>query len=414
MSELLKQWRLDREASGPSHLQQATVISYESNLRRFEESGGRLDTALSEEIERWVDSKVGRQGPTLTPESRARALNAFLNFYTWAIEKGIRHDNPTPEIPRIEVSSRAVVTTDEVKAALAATDDDERCWVVLMAFEGLKAIDIAALLVDDLQLKDEPPTRRTRTGELVLLHPRTVEELKPDTLPTSGPLFPGFDNLRISQYLSRKLRAAGLQTKPDSLTTYSDSIAKEIAYPRGVRPDQGTRGSAKQVSTFVRLSPYAEISTTDLVVKMEDHFLEHKQTYLYDVQTKVANPKLSDSVMDRICGFSNAEGGVLLIGVEDRTGRVTGLGLDLKLVQDLDALLNRVNQKLKNDLASIAPLVRIAPNLVGTASVLRIEVPAGERPLFLNERFMVRINNTTQELRGSAQLDYIYSRFGSS
>lgn len=43
--------------------------------------------------------------------------------------------------------------------------------------------------------------------------------------------------------------------------------------------------------------------------------------------------------------------------------------------------------------------------------VLRIDVLAGDRPLFLNDRLMVRVTNTTQELKGQSQLDYIRSRF---
>jgi predicted HTH transcriptional regulator len=148
------------------------------------------------------------------------------------------------------------------------------------------------------------------------------------------------------------------------------------------------------------------------VTAAEDHYLEHKQTLRYDVHTKQANPKLENSVMDRVCGFWNADGGTLLIGVEDRTGVVTGLGPDLKLVPDLDSLLNRLSQKLQNDVPSIAPFVRITPEPVGTEMVLRIDIPAGDGQLFLNDRFMVRVNNTTQELKGQSQLDYIRSRFG--
>jgi hypothetical protein len=44
--------------------------------------------------------------------------------------------------------------------------------------------------------------------------------------------------------------------------------------------------------------------------------------------------------------------------------------------------------------------------------VLRIGVPAGDRPLFWKDRLMARVNNTTQELKGESQLDYIRSRFG--
>jgi hypothetical protein len=181
--------------------------------------------------------------------------------------------------------------------------------------------------------------------------------------------------------------------------------------PLAVEPE-AFRREIPPVPSPDRRSPYGPRPTAELVTAAEDHFLEHKQTLRYDVRTKQANPKLEDAVIDRICGFWNADGGTLLIGVEDRTGLVTGLWLDLKLVQDLDALLNRLSQRLRTDVPSIAPFVRITPDPVGTEMVLRIDVPAGDRPLFSKDRLMVRINNTTQELKGESHLDYIRSRFG--
>jgi hypothetical protein len=181
--------------------------------------------------------------------------------------------------------------------------------------------------------------------------------------------------------------------------------------PLSVEPE-AVRRKMPTVDPPDRRSPYGTRPTAQLVTAAEDHLLEHKQTLRYDVRTKQANPTLEDAVMDRICGFWNADGGTLLVGVEDRTGRVTGLGPDLKLVPDLDALINRLSQRLRNEVPSIAPFVRITPDPVGTEMVLRIDVPAGDRPLFLKDRLMVRINNTTQELKGAAQLDYIRSRFG--
>jgi Putative DNA-binding domain len=161
-----------------------------------------------------------------------------------------------------------------------------------------------------------------------------------------------------------------------------------------------------------RRSPYGSRPTLELVSQAEDHYLEHKQTLLYDMRTEQANPKLEDAAMDRICGFSNAGGGTLVIGVKDRNGVVTGLVPDLKLTRDADALVNRLSQKLKNEVPSIAPMVRTTLDPVGTETVLRIDVPPGDTPLFIKERFMVRINNTTQELTGQPLLGYISSRFG--
>jgi hypothetical protein len=185
----------------------------------------------------------------------------------------------------------------------------------------------------------------------------------------------------------------------------------EKRLPLAVEPE-ASRRDTPVVASESRTIPYGSRSTTELVTAAEDHFLEHKQTLRYDVRTKQANPKLEDAVMERICGFWNADGGTLLIGVEDRTGLVTGLASDLKLVQDLDALLNRLSQRLRNDVPSIAPFVRVKPDSVAEELVLRIDIPAGDRAVFCNDRLMVRINNTTQELKGQSQLDYIRSRFG--
>ena len=160
-----------------------------------------------------------------------------------------------------------------------------------------------------------------------------------------------------------------------------------------------------------RLSPYGNRPTLELATMAEDHYLEHKQTLRYDVRTKQANPALEDAVIDRICGFWNADGGTLLIGVEDRSGHVTGLGPDLKLVKDEDALINRLNQRLLSEVRLIAPFVRITTDPVGDEQVLRIDVPVGDNPVFRDDWFFVRMNNSTPELKGQPLQDYIQSRF---
>lgn len=123
-------------------------------------------------------------------------------------------------------------------------------------------------------------------------------------------------------------------------TRSRDSHVKRL--PLAVEPQALPRDVRPVLSTDCA-SPYGTRPTADLVTSAEDHYLEHKQTLRYDVHTKQANPKLEDSVMDRVCGFWNADGGTLIIGVEDRTGLVTGLGPDLKLVSDLDALVNHLS-----------------------------------------------------------------------
>jgi hypothetical protein len=178
-----------------------------------------------------------------------------------------------------------------------------------------------------------------------------------------------------------------------------------------VQEEARIRDSQPGVLPPSRLSPYGDRSTAELVVELEDLYLEHKQTLLYDMRTKVANPDLEREVINRICSFWNTGGGTLLIGVEDRTGRVTGLRPDLKLVKDEDDLVNRLSQKLKNQLRSIAPFVWIRSEPVGDQQVLRIDVPKGDYEVFNGDQCFVRINNSTQELKGRDLQDYLRSRF---
>jgi hypothetical protein len=92
------------------------------------------------------------------------------------------------------------------------------------------------------------------------------------------------------------------------------------------------------------------------------------------------------------------------------------LGPDLRLLNgkdaDADGLINRFNQRLRREVPSIAPFLRIFPEPVGDEEVLRINVPPGDKEVFRDERFYLRINNSTSELKGQSALDYIRSHFG--
>jgi len=158
-------------------------------------------------------------------------------------------------------------------------------------------------------------------------------------------------------------------------------------------------------------NPYETVSAGVLATQPEDRFLEHKETLKYDVRQKQANPGLFDAVIDRICGFWNGGGGTVLIGVQDRTGTVTGLERDLKLFKDVDAMVGQVTNRLRNEVPTISGFVRIAPEKVGDKQVLRIDTPAGNHPVYRSGRFLLRMNNSTSELEGPSVVPYIASRF---
>jgi Putative DNA-binding domain len=159
------------------------------------------------------------------------------------------------------------------------------------------------------------------------------------------------------------------------------------------------------------IGPYGERSAAELATLPESKFLEHKQTFAFNIRSRQKDNALSDAVLDRICSFWNTEGGTLLVGVEDRTGVVVGLDDDLKLFKDCDGLVSHISQRLHQDVAAAAPSIEVRVEEAGGKPVLRIDVPPGNAPLFRRDRFFVRDNNTTHELKGEALQAYLRRRW---
>ena len=159
------------------------------------------------------------------------------------------------------------------------------------------------------------------------------------------------------------------------------------------------------------VAPYANRRAADLAMLPEDKFLEHKHAFAFSASHNQKVTKLSDDILNCICGFWNTEGGTVLVGVEDRTGRIVGLDGDVTLFRDLDGLVNHVSSKVHQDMTAIAPFVDIKVEQACGKPVLRIDVPAGDAKVFRQDRFYVRENNTTRELLGESLLRYLRSRW---
>ena len=167
-----------------------------------------------------------------------------------------------------------------------------------------------------------------------------------------------------------------------------------------------------QVPGFgLTISPYGNRPAAELATLPEDKFLEHKYAFAFSPSLNRRDPALSDKILNRICGFWNTEGGTILVGVEDRTGRIIGLDGDVTLFKDLDGLVNHVSSKVHQDMAAIAPFVDIKIEMADGKPVLRIDIPAGDAGVFRRDHFYVRENNTTREATGESLLKYLQSRW---
>ena len=95
----------------------------------------------------------------------------------------------------------------------------------------------------------------------------------------------------------------------------------------------------------------------------------------------------------------------------ERLRKRLGLADDLKLFKDLDGLMSHISHRLHEDIPSVAPFIDIGIETVDGKSILRIDVPMGDKALFRRDRFFVRNNNTTHELKGESLQEYFRRRW---
>ena len=109
----------------------------------------------------------------------------------------------------------------------------------------------------------------------------------------------------------------------------------------------------------------------------ENQFIEYKQSW-------------HDDYLKWICGFANASGGTLLIGVND-DGSVTG-------VEDFKRLMVGIPNKSR-DLMGVT--VNLNEKQDNDNHFLEINIPAYSVPISLRGRYYFRSGSTNMELTGN-------------
>lgn len=110
-----------------------------------------------------------------------------------------------------------------------------------------------------------------------------------------------------------------------------------------------------------------------------------------------------DEYLKWVCGFANAQGGRLLIGIDDK-GIITG-------IDNYDKLLEDLPNKFRDILGVYADI-----NLQEERGVkyLEIIIPRYDVPISVRGKYFVRTGSTLQELKGPALNEFILKRTGKS
>lgn len=109
-----------------------------------------------------------------------------------------------------------------------------------------------------------------------------------------------------------------------------------------------------------------------------------------------------DEYLKWICGFANAQGGRIYIGIDDN-GNVIGVKDSKKLMEDIP-------NKIQNTLGIVADVNCLT---VDGKDYIEISVSPSSFPVNYKGEYHYRSGSTKQQLRGAALTDFLTSKTGS-
>lgn len=166
----------------------------------------------------------------------------------------------------------------------------------------------------------------------------------------------------------------------------------------------------------------APVSLAERIAAGESYELELKSSLRWDYKQGIQNKKLEDVVVKTIAAFANADGGTLLIGVND-DGEALGLENDYAALRgDKDKFELHLRNLLGKhvDVGQVARTVSVSFPVVDGEEICMVEVNLASSAWFLevgedggpkSEKLYVRNGNSSAEIPPSEIAGYVAERF---
>lgn len=161
----------------------------------------------------------------------------------------------------------------------------------------------------------------------------------------------------------------------------------------------------------------------DLIADGESGDVEFKSSIRWDYQLQVPNKKLEDVIVKSVAAFANAQGGTLLVGVDD-DGQVLGLERDYATLGNgsKDEFENHLRTLFGRNFGEAFTATKISTEfpVVDGKEICQINILPAPKPIIVKvadkngqslEKFYVRNGNSSREMPLSELPTYVAERF---
>ncbi|PCJ81245.1 MAG: AAA family ATPase [Bacteroidetes bacterium] len=145
----------------------------------------------------------------------------------------------------------------------------------------------------------------------------------------------------------------------------------------------------------------------------ENNTMEFKSSLRYDYVKETPNSNLESVIVKTIAGFLNAQGGRLIIGVDD-DGHILGLKCDYNSLKkkDKDGFELKLYQLISNDIGrDKCHLIKISFFQIDDNEICLLEIKKSKTPVYVMKKgettFYVRIGNATKPLSVKETVNYL-------
>lgn len=172
-----------------------------------------------------------------------------------------------------------------------------------------------------------------------------------------------------------------------------------------------------QKKTNEELTKIFNTDIQDLIKMNESQYLEIKSTMKFDLYQQKPTDIPEQEVVKTIAGFMNSyDGGVLLVGYDQRSKKTIGLEKDFPhtgKTKDWDSWLLFFMSKFNESIGrKNSHYIEVQPVKHDGFTLAKILVHPSNRAIYVNNEFYRRSHGLTDKLSGQDLQDYIDDRFG--